>query len=266
MTDGEILASASVGSGEVVVAFPVEDFPQAMLPGGASSLELVVTRAADVAEFLAAVPVEGGRLVVDTLFFSGAFNSAKTWAWWDEGDGRMLLASQLPFRMTTFFASWEPSDEGFRLVEEWVEDPSADALEETLALLEVGRVEEAAEELFGVLYPGWYYCGEEMAARFLRASALEAWSRGDAGDPEGAIAVYLCAGRAYEQCGLDPEWFLAPAIGGEERNPVSFWMDDEELVGILHHLALTADAAGDPGLAARAREACMTLAGEEADQ
>lgn len=58
--------------------------------------------------------------------------------------------------MLAFCAVWEKRGGGFKLADEYREDPSEDALQETLDLLDSGRVEEASLSIFGVLYPDWY--------------------------------------------------------------------------------------------------------------
>jgi hypothetical protein len=243
-----------------LVRIEVGSYPDSLLPAGASALELIPIRAADANEFLAAAVVEGGWLVLDTLVTSDMiFNEAKSWAWWDSTASTLTLGSQLPFRMYTYNATWHPFGSDFGDPEEWEEDPSEEALSDTQDLLDSGRVEEAVQRLYDIFYPQWYFDGNEMAARFLSGSYYEAQRMADAGDWAGALGTYLCAGDAYDQCGLDPEWFLDAHALGADGNPLRLWMDTEVLQQILGHLSAVADQAGDPGTASRAREAALAL-------
>jgi hypothetical protein len=259
LTETDILVSASCQPEDVVFSIPVEGYPDSLLPDGATDLDLIPVRAGDTVELVAGARMDGGWLALDTLVFNGSWNDAKSWAWWDDEASGVVLASQLPFRMYTWMTIWSTDGRAFDFVSEWDEDASRDALEETLALLDSGRVEEASEQLFFVLYPGWYFGGEEMAARFLGASRREAERRIASGDTDGALAVYLCAGDAYQQCGLDSVWFLDSRALGDEGNPIAPWMEDAELAGILDHLSMVAGAAGDGVVSSRAAEAARVL-------
>lgn len=255
----EDLLSTSSYRTDRLVTIPVDSFPDSLLTDGASGLDLIPVRSADVTELVMAARADGGWIAMDTLVSTGMFNDAKAWAYWERDRRQVVLASQVPFRTLTFFSVWQTGTNGFELVDEYTEDPSEDALQETLSLLDSGRVEEASSLLFCVLYPDWYFNGEEMAANFLRASSREARRLAGAGDWRGALEVYLCAGDAYEQCGLDSLWFLD--AGGFERygNPVGVWLDDRELVGILEHLASVASEAGNDTIACSAARAAASL-------
>lgn len=255
---GEI-QKARLDQGDDRLAIPVESYPDSLLPPGAVGLDLVPVRATDVTELLAAFDSGYGWIVLDTLQFTGPFNDAKAWAWREPDSMRLVLASQVPFHMLTFYAVWEERGGGFELVDEYREDPSEDALEETLELLDAGRVEEASLSISGVLYPDWYYNGGEMAVRFLRASRCEAERLASAGDFQGAVDAYTCAGDACEQCGLDSMWFLDAAGFEEHGSPVSLWLDDRDLLDILEHLACVASEAGETTLADSAIRAAASL-------
>jgi hypothetical protein len=259
LTETDILVSASCQPDSGVFSIQVEGYPDSLLPEGATGLDLIPIRAADETELIACARMDGVWLAIDTLVFTGPWNEAKSWAWWDGEARGVVLASQIPFHMYTWMTMWSPGAEGFTLVSEWDEDASLDALEETLALLDSGRVEEASVQIFCILYPGWYFDGEEMAAGFLGASRREAERRIESGDPEGALAAYMCAGDAYMQCGLDSMWFLDYRALEVEGNPIALWMDDAEVAGILDHLSMVAASAGDGAIAEAASEAARVL-------
>lgn len=259
LTEQEILDTTFYENDYGLVSLPVDSFPQSLLPEGASGLDLIPVRSADATELLAAARITGGWIVLDTLVSMGQFNDAKAWAWWDGEKQQLVLASQMPFRMFTFFTVWRPVEQGFELVEEYQEDPSEQALCATQALLDSGLVEEATNRLYDVFYPQWYYSGEEMAAGFLRASWREAQRRAGQGDWDGALAVYMCAGPAYEQCGLTDEWFLDYESLRDDGNPVGLWMHDDELAEVLDHLAAVAAGAGNADILDRAEQASKVL-------
>jgi hypothetical protein len=259
VTQQEIEETSSYVEEVFFACIVVEYYPESMLPPDASEMDLIPVRSADVTELLAAAAVPGGWIVMDTLVSNGQFNEAKSWAWWDDEKGQLVLASQMPFRMFTFITVWQPAGHGFELVDEYQEDPSEDALADTEALLDSGLVEEASQRLFDVFYPGWYYSSEEMAAKFLLASWNEAKRRAEQGDWSGALAVYFCAGPAYEQCGFAAEWFIDYESLRDDGNPFGIWMHDQELADILDHLAFVAGNAGEADIQARAEHASKVL-------
>jgi len=250
----DIEASSSYAAENGVVRIPVDSYPFALLPGSTSALELIPIRIADADEFMAGA-VEGDEwLVLDTLVTSAwPFNAAKSWAWWDADCQRVVLASQEPFRMFTWFEAWVPHEgAGFELVDEWQEDPSEEALAATRALLDSGLVEAATRRLYDIFYPQAYYDDLEMAARFLEASYRESQRMAARGDWDGALTAYMCAGDAYSQCGLDPEWFLDADLFAGGANPFYLWIDNDRMIEILRHIAGVVHNSGSQDVERRA--------------
>ncbi|NLP04670.1 hypothetical protein GX411_01790 [Candidatus Fermentibacteria bacterium] len=92
---------------------PVEDFPSELLPPCSESLDLIPIRSADSIGLLAAAANREGWMILDTLTCPGSLNTAKSWAWWDGEKRHLVFATQVSFRMFTFFSEWRGDGCGF---------------------------------------------------------------------------------------------------------------------------------------------------------
>ena len=150
----------------------IYDFPPELLPENIPELFIIPVPPELEKIILVGKSEEGDYYNFGKVEFSGFLNIAKTDIFYDESDGLIYLYSQLPSKAFSFMAnySWDEEKNALLLLEEWSEDPSADAVIEVERLLEEGKIEEADKELASIFYPHNYYNPDEMSVKFLRSA------------------------------------------------------------------------------------------------
>lgn len=89
----------------------------------------------------------------------------KTFAYLE--DEILYIFSEQPFSALQHIASYYFDGFTITVLEEWTEDPSQSALENLLALLEQGEIEQAAEQLNYIFYPSAYFDFYYLMVEFL---------------------------------------------------------------------------------------------------
>ena len=219
----------------------VQDFPRELLPEGLDSLDLLV-----VGE-----PVDGPELALigygeDTLYlgstsFGMFMNPVKTYSWFDEEDGLVVVASQYPYSMSTNIVSYRWNLETLILVpvDSTNEDYSADQLLLVDSLLETGEIGLAAETLDNVMYPSRYYNNEEMSCKFLIAAHAASMTAFQEGNIQDAVQYYEAARSVLERTTGIENWYNAFESGEHFRETqFSWYIDKDELQSILSDYAV----------------------------
>ncbi len=118
----------------------------------------------------------GTPLLLASGTYSGMYNFAKSWAFFDEITGLIEISFQMPGTATWYSAdySWDLDEDELLLVSSACGDPSWEAIAAVDSLLPIGEIEEARNALRGMFYPHHYYVAAEMYCRFLRAAHAKA--------------------------------------------------------------------------------------------
>lgn len=191
--------------------FPiVEDFPVSLLPG--DTRELIVAGVPDGHLSLTLFLIGDGPEEPDVLAsgpYQGEYNFSKSFVSWEEEDSLLTIYFQMPFSARYAGARYSWRD-GELVPVEWISgDPSLEALESIDSLLAMGRIDEAAEELEAMFYPGNYYNAGEMAMKFLRSARGHALEEYRSGNPERAVEYFSEAEEAVNILVTGYPWYRA---------------------------------------------------------
>lgn len=167
----EKLKSYMEGEGSTSL-LSIEAFPRNLLPEGIMGLHILLYPLESPQPVLLGRYRDGSYCELGILPFKGTLNRAKTDANYDEKDGLVYIASQMPFSAMCYIAgySWSREKECLVRVSEEAKDPSRDALIKVDYLLSRGDIAQAGQVLGDIMYPGNYYRPEEMAVKFLKSA------------------------------------------------------------------------------------------------
>lgn len=190
----------------------IQYMPASLLPTGIASLKILpVYYGEEEFEGLALIGVgdDGELYDFGSVEFSGNYNPAKTDIFYDEGEGLVKILSQQPFSAFYYGARyrWDKDNQQLVLLEEWSEDPSAEAMNEVYDLLEQGLITDAGQVLNGIFYPGNYYNDYEMAAFFMQKAHQMALERYQQGNTEGAVEIMEEGFNAFSET-LGSDWYM----------------------------------------------------------
>ena len=219
----------------------VQDFPAGLLPEGLYSLDLLVVGEPTEGAELALIGYGEDTLYLGSTSFDQYMNPVKTYSWFDEEEGLVVVASQYPFSMATNVVSyrWNPETLILDPVDSTNEDYSVDQLSLVDSLLETGEIELAAEALDNVMYPARYYINEEMSCRFLIAAHAASMAAFQEGNIQDAVQYYEAARSVFERTSCDMNWCCT--FESEEHfqeSPFSLYIDKDELASILRDYAV----------------------------
>lgn len=219
----------------------VQDFPAELLPEGLDSLDLLVL----------GEPADGPELALigygeDTLYFGsisfGMFmNPVKTYSWFDEEEGLVVVASQYPYSMSTniVFYSWNPETLILVHVDSANEDYSVDQMLLVDSLLETGEIGLASETLDNVMYPANYYNNEEMSCRFLIAAHAASMAAFQEGNTQDAVQYYEATRSVFERTSCDMNWCCSfESVEHFQESPFSEFISMDNLASILSDYAI----------------------------
>jgi len=208
----------------------IQQMPTSLLPTGIVSLKILpVYNSEQEIEGLELIGIgSSGELYwFGSVKFSGNYNPAKTDVFYDEEEGLVKILSQQPFSAFYYGARyrWDKDSQQLILLEEWSEDPSAEAMKEVYDLLEQGLIADAGEVLNGIFYPGNYYSDYEMATVFLDTAHQVAVKRYLAGDSSGAIEIMDEGFNAFAET-LGNDWYMQFASREDyEQSDFAKYMD-----------------------------------------
>ncbi|MBN2608448.1 MAG: hypothetical protein JXA64_04975 [Candidatus Fermentibacteraceae bacterium] len=230
----------------------VMDFPEGLLPLDMAHMDLMVMDDPEDGTLLSVIGYGPGSACLGTVPFDAFLNPAKTIAYYDHGEGLVIVSSEYPSSAARNNASyaWDSLTCSLVPVDSWVSDASARLLESADSLLAIGEIRQAADSISMMFY-GWaYYDEAELACRILRAAHLAAMEADDRGDEEYALECYDQLLYALDRTTGDEDWFIT--IGSRERylsGEYARFLPPEELSEILKDLA---DVLKDNGVAAEA--------------
>ncbi|MCD4847932.1 MAG: hypothetical protein K8R76_07060 [Candidatus Aegiribacteria sp.] len=228
----------SKGSPDVI---NIQDFPAELLPEGLDSLDLLVVGEPMDGPELALIGYGEDTLYLGSTSFSMYMNPVKTYSWFDEEEGLVVVASQYPYSMSTniVFYSWNPETLILDPFDSVNEDYSVDQLLLVDSLLETGEIGLAAETLDNVMYPVRYYNNEEMSCRFLIAAHAASMVAFQEGNIQDAVQYYEAARSVFERTSCDMNWcYKFESVEHFQESPFSEFISMEELSSILGDYAI----------------------------
>ena len=228
----------SKGSPDVI---NIQDFPAELLPEGLDSLDLLVVGEPMDGPELALIGYGEDTLYLGSTSFSMYMNPVKTYSWFDEEEGLVVVASQYPYSMSTniVFYSWNPETLILDPFDSVNEDYSVDQLLLVDSLLETGEIGLAAETLDNVMYPVRYYNNEEMSCRFLIAAHAASMVAFQEGNIQDAVQYYEAARSVFERNRCNMDWcYKFESVEHFQESPFSEFISMEELSSILGDYAI----------------------------
>ncbi len=228
----------SKGSPDVI---NIQDFPSELLLEGLDSLDLLVVGEPMDGPELALIGYGEDTLYLGSTSFGMFMNPVKTYSWFDEEEGLVVVASQYPYSMSTniVFYSWNPETLILVAVDSTNIDYSSDQLFLVDSLLETGEIGLAAETLDNVMYPANYYNNEDMSCRFLIAAHTASMAAFQEGNIQNAVQYFEAARSVFERTSCDMNWCCS--FESEEHfkeSPFSEFISMDELTSILKDYAV----------------------------
>ncbi|MBN1433543.1 tetratricopeptide repeat protein [Candidatus Fermentibacterales bacterium] len=164
-------------------------------------------------------------------WFGQMYNAAKSWALLFPERDSLEVCFQMPGTAFYTEAAYrvDASGDTLILLSESSGDPSWDAMGRIDSLLPAGRIEEAASELWSMMYPHHYYRPEVMGMGFLEA----AWTAAIAAHRQGtgnAIQAFDQAGEVLDMLFWEAPWWAASGPDGWCLRDLMDWDHYVEMV------------------------------------
>jgi len=221
----------------------IYEFPPTLLPENITVL-FIIPCAPDSKELLLVGKSEEGNYYdFGKVPFTGELNMAKTDIYYNTEDGLVYIYSQMPSVAFCYTAkyNWDTEKQRLILIDEWTEDPSAEALEEVEKLLAEGEIEKAAEELSYILYPQNYYDPCEMAVKFLRSAHKRAVEEYRAGSNDSWTLIM----KSLNDLPLSGKWiFEFPSKNDYEKSDYAKYMEYKDFIIIVNDYGFLMEQAG----------------------